>query len=97
TGEVPAALAEHPGEPGEEREGVVELRRRRGLLPGAEHEVLADGQGREDLTPLGDVADPEPGALVGAAARAVHAAEPDSARAWHVEPDDRLEQGRLPH
>src|SRR2546428_9250554 len=95
-GEVPAALAEHLAEPRKEREDVVQPRRRRALLPGAEHEVLVDGQRGEDVASLRDVADAEPGALVGRPTGNVPAAELDRARARRQEAHDRLEKRRLP-
>src|SRR5438552_10605404 len=95
-GEVPAALAEHLAEPRKEREDVVQPRRRRALLPGAEHEVLVDGQRGEDVASLRDVADAEPGALVGRPTGNVPAAELDRSRARRQEAHDRLEKRRLP-
>src|SRR5262249_58803467 len=62
-----------------------------------EHEVLADGQPREDLASLRHVADPQARTLVRGTARDVAVAERNMAAARGQEPDDRLEQRGLAH
>ena len=67
-----------------------------GTQVGADEQVLLDGEPGEDHPPLRHVAQATPGPLVGGQARHVLAVELDEPRGDAQEPDDRLEERRLP-
>src|SRR6185369_6087074 len=86
---------------GQAREQRIDALARRGLAGApareirADFEVLVDGQGREDLTPFGDLADAEIAHLVARPAGDVGALERDAARARPLDAGYRADQRRL--
>ena len=84
----------------EQREDLVEPSGPAPAAPPPEQahaQVLRHGQVREDLAPLGHVADPAGGALLGPAPREVGPVEGDAAAARGRSPIMRLEQRGLAH